>query len=544
MNSACVTLEEVFEAAAVRRASLVPETSGYLALAVGDAVEKLPFAVEDRAVLLTTEGTVTLTRRGEPVGPEQAAKGLRDILARLLAVSIGTMPGLAAAARPRKESARGVEGVIGEIEAALIPVNRAAARRALARLARETQRAKESGKLAPKPRAEPAPQHPPRVEAPPPAPLKTTAIKAPEPPPLPAAKPVEAPPAIVVAPPPAPLRFELAEPPPLRFELADAPPIPPMIPPIALRPTIPEVIPSPTPSPPVRKAAPAEPTPTELGMPAIEEEIDDDARTPIYPGICADLDVVTSAPSLPSIDRAIRERNEPRARTVVREPASAAPPSAPFAPASQAYYASHDDGLAASMEVIRRAARARALDPITPPFGKETAPPTRADALAATFATEDDSVTAAASSLAALAPLTPPPRQIKVIRELAEERAQPPSAPEPALKHVAPQRPAAAEVSPTPSVVKKRSQKQGSRAPWAVLFLGVAVVFAAALTRPDLVSVVMKRAGINKPKDPAAAPAAPAAAKPEPASAAEPARERRDVGPRAERDRSGATRPR
>ncbi len=538
MNSACVTLDEVFEAAAVRRASLVPETSGYLALAVGDAVEKLPFAVEDRAVLLTTEGTVTLTRRGEPVGPEQAAKGLRDILARLLAVSIGTMPGLAAAARPRKESARGVEGVIGEIEAALIPVNRAAARRALARLARETQRAKESGKLAPKPRAEPAPQHAPRVEAPPPAPLpvlKTTAIKASEPPPPPAAKPVEAAPAIAVAPPPAPLRFELAEPPPLRFELADAPPIPP----IALRPTIPEVIPAPTPSP-VQKAAPAEPTPTELGMPAIEEEIDDDARTPIYPGICADLDVVTSAPSLPSIDRAIRERNEPRARTVVREPAIAPPVSAPMPPT----YAPIDDGLAASMEVIRRAARARALDPITPPFGKETAPPTRADALAATFATEDDSVTAAASSLAALAPLTPPPRQIKVIRELAEERAQPPSAPEPALKHAAPSKAAAVEVSPTPSAVKKRSQKQGSLAPWAVLFLGFAVVFAAALTRPDLVSVVMKRAGINKPKEPAAAPATPAAAKPEPASAAEPARERRDVGPRAERDRSGATRPR
>ena len=150
MKDGCVTLDEVFAAAAARAASLVPETSGYLALAALDASSRLPLAHDDCALVLTTEGSMSLSRRGEVVAPEAAAKAMRDVLARLLAVSAGTMPSLAAAARPREESSRGVDAVIEQIEAALIPVNRAAARRALARLARETLRAKEAGKLRPK----------------------------------------------------------------------------------------------------------------------------------------------------------------------------------------------------------------------------------------------------------------------------------------------------------------------------------------------------------------------------------------------------------
>ena len=165
MNHGCVTLDEVFAAASARAASLVPETSGYLALAVGDATSRLPLLYDDRALLLTTEGSMSMSRRGDVVAPERAAKAMRDVLARLLAVSSGTMPGLAAAARPREESARGVDAVIEEIEAALIPVNRAAARRALARLSRETLRAREAGKLKPRREATVRPPPPPPVAA-------------------------------------------------------------------------------------------------------------------------------------------------------------------------------------------------------------------------------------------------------------------------------------------------------------------------------------------------------------------------------------------
>ncbi len=135
---------------------------------------------------------------------------MRDVLARLLAVSSGTMPGLAAAARPREESARGVDAVIEEIEAALIPVNRAAARRALARLSRETLRAKEAGKLKPRREASVRPAPPPMAAA-----VAVAAAPAPLPPPQPRPEPA-ADAVFSEPPPPEPAAHAVfSEPPPL-----------------------------------------------------------------------------------------------------------------------------------------------------------------------------------------------------------------------------------------------------------------------------------------------------------------------------------------
>lgn len=147
MDVASVSLHEVLAAASARAASLVPETSGYLALAIADASARLPFKLDDTMVTLTTEGTVAVARGTQVVDPEESSRRMRDVLARLCACSIGSAPALAAAARPRAESSQGVDGFIRELEAALVPVNRAAARRALARLARETARARDGGKL-------------------------------------------------------------------------------------------------------------------------------------------------------------------------------------------------------------------------------------------------------------------------------------------------------------------------------------------------------------------------------------------------------------
>ena len=211
MNQACISLEEVFAAAGARAASLVPETSGYLALAVADATSRLPYQHDDRAVLLTIDGGVMVPRKTAIVAPTEAARGLRDMLRRLLAASTGSMPGLAAAARPRGEE-HDVEHVVAEIEAALIPVNRAAGKRALARLARETLRAKEMGKLRKKP-----------SQAPPAKPQTTTTAAVPAqiaapPAPLPVVLPA---PAAPIAPPPAPApQVEIASPPRLAAPVA------------------------------------------------------------------------------------------------------------------------------------------------------------------------------------------------------------------------------------------------------------------------------------------------------------------------------------
>lgn len=121
--------------------------SGYLALAIGDATARLPLRLNPKHITVSAEGTVTVARSRDVVAPVEAASTLRALLASLLTRSVGTMPGLRTAARARAESERGVESVVEEIEAALIPVNRAAARRALARLARELARARDGGAL-------------------------------------------------------------------------------------------------------------------------------------------------------------------------------------------------------------------------------------------------------------------------------------------------------------------------------------------------------------------------------------------------------------
>lgn len=139
------TLEDVLVAANAKIVALAPETSGYLALAVANATSRLPLAMDDASILLGPEGTLTVAQRGAIVAPQEAARLQRERLGRLLGVSTGSMPGLAAAAKPRAEV--DVDGLVASIEGALIPLNRGAAQRAIARLARQMAQLVESGRL-------------------------------------------------------------------------------------------------------------------------------------------------------------------------------------------------------------------------------------------------------------------------------------------------------------------------------------------------------------------------------------------------------------
>ncbi|MDI3291275.1 hypothetical protein [Polyangium sp. 15x6] len=193
MNRANVTLSEVLGAAHARAAAMVPESAGYLVLSLCDALGNLPIRVDPAAVTLSAEGVVAVDRQGEVLSGAEAARGLRELLGRLLAVAAGGAPGLHAVARPRSQAAERGPGVVAaEIEAALVPLNRGAAKRTLARLARETARAVEAGLVV-----EPAP---------PPAPV-VVAAAAPAPVAAPVAAPVSAP-----APAPAPVSVRVAAP--------------------------------------------------------------------------------------------------------------------------------------------------------------------------------------------------------------------------------------------------------------------------------------------------------------------------------------------
>jgi hypothetical protein len=501
MNHGYVTLDEVVGAAAARAAALAPETSGYLALAIGDASARLPLAIEARAVMLTTEGSVSLARRGEPLPPKQAARALREVVARLLAVSAGTMPGLAATARPRDESDRGVEAVVEELEAALIPVNRAAARRALGRLARETLKAKELGRFAPVREAAPMVE---RAVVAAPAALSALGpahISVPETD-KPSALPEACSPEAAPTPAPSCVAESRAEGfPVLSFATAPSP-------------TPGLTVPSPEHAVFIAAEEPVtaplrllEPTPTALGMPAVEI-IDPTPSDLLDVGFLTTLDVVTSMEFAPTPSDALTlplVRLAPLAPAP--EPRQLAPAAEVLAPAAHEFATLSPLPLPVLAQVqSTRLAIAAPLPPadaetLTPPLaGLEAQPviaapviaapviaaPTRADALLARFGAicdDDASMREAAACLKKFAGLdpTPPPPSLGT-RPSARALTLPWSSRRDPLELV--------EVAPAPPASVKRS----AFGIGTVLVFGALVgALAFAYARPDRVAVLTAR---------------------------------------------------
>lgn len=133
-----VTLEEVFSVVNAKRVPLAPELAGYLALEIAEGADAAGGDIDPRFVFIGEEGTVGLVRPKRDGSTGNAEGSVRSILARLLEASGSQTPALGTASKRRAGS--GLPSLVEELEAALIPVNRAAGRRALARLAREVKR--------------------------------------------------------------------------------------------------------------------------------------------------------------------------------------------------------------------------------------------------------------------------------------------------------------------------------------------------------------------------------------------------------------------
>ncbi|HKY37599.1 MAG TPA: hypothetical protein VJN18_16770 [Polyangiaceae bacterium] len=140
-----VSLLEILAAARAHAAPLAAESAGHLLLAVADHVVAAPRATAADEVELHADGSVRLRARRGGSSMDGAEQAVRRLLARALEVSSSVGPALRRTAE-RRDSA-GLEALVRELEAALIPVNRSAARRALSRLHRETERARAQGKL-------------------------------------------------------------------------------------------------------------------------------------------------------------------------------------------------------------------------------------------------------------------------------------------------------------------------------------------------------------------------------------------------------------
>jgi hypothetical protein len=140
-----VTVAEVLAGAEVRAVPLSAECVGYLILAAADQVGAAPRRIGPSDLLLFEDGGVRVTG-GRATDALSAEADLRSVLDVLLLRASAPTSGLLRASR--RKAGAGVEALVRELETALIPVNRAAAKRALARLERETVRALESGRIS------------------------------------------------------------------------------------------------------------------------------------------------------------------------------------------------------------------------------------------------------------------------------------------------------------------------------------------------------------------------------------------------------------
>jgi hypothetical protein len=145
-----VSISEIIAGASVHAVPLAGECAGYLVLAAADQAVSAPRRIGPKEVHLEGDGTVRVDGAHAAAEADSEAD-LRALLDALLVSASSSTPALLRASR--RAPGRGIAALVHEIETALIPVNRAAAHRALARLERETERARHAGRLAEQPPA-------------------------------------------------------------------------------------------------------------------------------------------------------------------------------------------------------------------------------------------------------------------------------------------------------------------------------------------------------------------------------------------------------
>jgi hypothetical protein len=134
-----ITLEDILAVAHQKRVPIAPELAGYLTLELADAVNAgSATAIDPKTVYVSEEGSVAIVKPKGPGDGTDVETQLRLVLSDLLSVTGAQTSALTHVAK--KKSGGGVRALASELEAALIPVNRAAGRRALARMAREARR--------------------------------------------------------------------------------------------------------------------------------------------------------------------------------------------------------------------------------------------------------------------------------------------------------------------------------------------------------------------------------------------------------------------
>lgn len=148
-----IALSAVTDAGRSRMAAVSAEVGAHVVLLAAQQVAARPFHVTAESVLLSETGEVRLLPL-PAASPHEVELELRQLLAGLLGLAPAAPPALKAAAE--RSPGGGLAALEAELQAALIPINHAAARRALARLFRETRRASATGGASPEATPTPA----------------------------------------------------------------------------------------------------------------------------------------------------------------------------------------------------------------------------------------------------------------------------------------------------------------------------------------------------------------------------------------------------
>ncbi len=137
-----ISVARVIDLCRERDVRLAYEIGAFVVFEACEAVLGQPRAVRAGDVWVSPEGS-TRVAQGRPADGAEAAAALAELLAAVLVVAGQEVPGmlmhLVDVPQARK---RGLAGYRDELEAALVPLNRAAARRVLARQLRELTRPK------------------------------------------------------------------------------------------------------------------------------------------------------------------------------------------------------------------------------------------------------------------------------------------------------------------------------------------------------------------------------------------------------------------
>jgi hypothetical protein len=149
-----------------RRARLPFEIGAFVAL---EACERLvaqgPRVIEAGDVLIDEEGHVTVSASGAQAASGEAARSVAQVLARLLVAAGHGVPPVMLELVDKAPGGHGwdLSRLRDELEATLVPLNRAAARRVLARVLRDGRRAEQEGGVIATPSPpQPSPGHVPQ----------------------------------------------------------------------------------------------------------------------------------------------------------------------------------------------------------------------------------------------------------------------------------------------------------------------------------------------------------------------------------------------